>query len=207
VLVFDPSAFPKKGAESVGLARRWCGRLGKVDNCQVGVYLGYASTREHALVDFRLYLPREWTRSRQRLNEAGAPREARFRTRHQLALEMLDQRGASLPHALVAGDDEMGRCSWFRGELRKRRENYLLAVPSNTLVRDRAAPEPECRGQGRRPGVPFSRLDRWCGALPEGARETVEVRDGEEGGRWWFRGCGGWCRRGRRGPSDTADQH
>src|SRR5215213_4813036 len=51
VLVFDPSAFPKKGAESVGVQRQWCGRLGKVDNCQVGVYLGYVSSREHALVD------------------------------------------------------------------------------------------------------------------------------------------------------------
>jgi SRSO17 transposase len=181
VLVFDPSAFPKKGAESVGVARQWCGRLGKVDNCQVGVYLGYVSSKEHALVDFRLYLPREWTRSRKRLNKAGVPREVRFRTRHELALEMLDQRGASLPHAWVAGDDEMGRSSWFRGELRKRRENYLLAVPSNTLVRDLAAPEPEYRGQGRRPRVPFARVDRWRGELPEDAWETIEVRDGEKG--------------------------
>src|SRR5262252_454166 len=54
VLVIDPSAFPKKGAESVGVQRQWCGRLGKVDNCQLGVYLGYASRREHALVDVRL---------------------------------------------------------------------------------------------------------------------------------------------------------
>ena len=118
MLVFDPSAFPKKGAESVGVQRQWCGRLGKVDNCQVGVYLGYVSSKEHALVDFRLYLPREWTRSRKRLHKAGVPREVRFRTRHELALEMLDVRGASLPHAWVAGDDEMGRSSWFRGELR-----------------------------------------------------------------------------------------
>jgi SRSO17 transposase len=181
VLVFDPSAFPKKGAESVGVARQWCGRLGKVDNCQVGVYLGYVSSKEHALVDFRLYLPREWTRSRQRLNKAGVPREVRFRTRHELALEMLDGSGVSLPHGWVAGDDEMGRCSWFRGELRQRGENYLLAVPSNTLVRDLAAPEPEYRGQGRRPGVPFARVDSWRGALPEDAWETVEVRDGEKG--------------------------
>jgi SRSO17 transposase len=181
VLVFDPSAFPKKGKESVGVTRQWCGRLGKVDNCQVGVYLGYVSSKEHALVDFRLYLPREWARSRKLLNKAGVPREVRFRTRHELALEMLDARGASLPHAWVAGDDEMGRSSWFRGELRKRQENYLLAVPSNTLVRDLAAPEPEYRGQGRRPGVPFARVDRWRSALPEDAWETIAVRDGEKG--------------------------
>ena len=58
VLVFDPSAFPKQGTESVGVQRQWCGRLGKIDNCQVGLYLGYASRREYALVDVRLYLPR-----------------------------------------------------------------------------------------------------------------------------------------------------
>ena len=58
VLVFDPSAFAKKGTASVGVQRQWCGRLGKVDNCQVGIYLGYAARREHALVDVRLYLPR-----------------------------------------------------------------------------------------------------------------------------------------------------
>src|SRR4051812_16905176 len=93
------------------LARQWCGRLGKVDNCQVGVYLAYVSRREHALADVRLYLPEEWTR--QRRKEAGVPREVRCRTRHELALEMLDERTAVLPHAWVAGDDEMGRCSWF----------------------------------------------------------------------------------------------
>ena len=67
VLVFDPSAFPKKGAASVGVQRQWCGRLGKLENCQVGVYLAYVSRREHALVDVRLYLPEEWTRTRKRM--------------------------------------------------------------------------------------------------------------------------------------------
>lgn len=181
VLVFDPSAFPKKGTESVGVARQWCGRLGKVDNCQVGVYLGYVSAAGHALVDFRLYLPREWTRSRQRLNKAGVPREVRFRTRHELALQMLDQRGGLLPHRWVSGDDEMGRCSWFRKELRVRGERYLLAVPSNTLVRDLVATDPPYPGKGRRPMVPFGRVDRWAKALPESAWETIEVRDGEKG--------------------------
>src|SRR3954453_12852095 len=105
VLVFDPSAFPKQGTASVGVQRQWCGRLGKVDNCQVGVYLGYVSRREHALVDVRLYLPREWAKRRRRRRQAGVPREVRFRTRHELALRMLDERGPSLPHAWVTGDD------------------------------------------------------------------------------------------------------
>lgn len=59
VLVFDPSAFPKKGTKSVGVARQWCGRLGKVENCQVGIFLAYVSRKGHALVDLRLYLPKE----------------------------------------------------------------------------------------------------------------------------------------------------
>jgi SRSO17 transposase len=179
VLVFDPSAFSKKGTESVGVARQWCGRLGKVENCQVGIYLAYVSRREHALVDVRLYLPRSWTRKR--LKQAGVPREVRCRTRHELALEMLDARGSILPHAWVVGDDEMGRCSWFREQLRARGEHYLLAVPSNTLVRDLAAEPPPYGGHGRHPQVPFTRVDRWCAALPEAAWETVEVRDGEKG--------------------------
>jgi hypothetical protein len=109
------------------------------------------------------------------------PAAIRFRTRHELILEMLDQRGPLLPHAWIAGDDELGRCSWFRQELRSRGECYLLAVPSNTAVRDLAAPEPPYAGRGRRPGVPFTRVDRWCAAVPEKAWLTVEVRDGEKG--------------------------
>ena len=144
------------------MQRQWCGRLGKIDNCQVGIYLGYAARRAHALVDVRLYLPREWATDRKRRQKAGVPREVRFRTRHELALEMLDQHGGSLPHAWVSGDDEMGRCSWFRQQLRARGESYLLAVPSNTLVRDLRAPEPPYSGHGRRPRVPFTRVDHWC---------------------------------------------
>src|SRR5215207_10969882 len=95
VLVFDPSAFVKQGKKSVGVQRQWCGRLGKV------------SHTGHALVDSRLYLPKEWTRDRKRMNEAGVPKGVRFCTRHQLALEMLDLQGGLLPHRWVAGDDEM----------------------------------------------------------------------------------------------------
>jgi SRSO17 transposase len=181
VLVFDPSAFPKKGAASVGVQRQWCGRLGKVDNCQVGIYLGYVSRREHALVDVRLYLPKEWARRQRRRRQAGVPAAARFRTRHELMLQMLDQRGPALPHAWISGDDELGRSSWFRRELRSRRERYLLAVPSNTAVRDLAAPEPPHVGPGRRPRAPFTRVDRWCAALPGSAWQAVEVRDGARG--------------------------
>jgi SRSO17 transposase len=181
VLVFDPSAFPKKGTESVGVQRQWCGRLGKVENCQVGIYLGYVSRVEHALVDVRLYLSKEWARDKTRRKKAGVPPEIRFRTRHELALEMLDQKGSLLPHAWVSGDDEMGRSTQFRQDLRGRHEQYLLAVPSNTLVRDLVAEPPPYRGRGPRPQVPFQRVDRWCAALSADAWTTIDVRDGEKG--------------------------
>ena len=181
VLVFDPSAFAKKGAESVGVQRQWCGRLGKIDNCQVGVYLAYVGRSEHALVDVRLYLPEEWAKDRKRRAKAGVPQAVRFRTRHELALEMLDESGPLLPHAWVAGDDEMGRCSWFRQQLRQRGECYLLAVPSNTAVRDLRAPDPPYTGRGGRPRAPFVGVDRWCAGLAESAWETIEVRAAERG--------------------------
>jgi SRSO17 transposase len=181
VLVFDPSSFAKKGTQSVGVQRQWCGRLGKVENCPVGVYLGYVSREDHALVDFRLYLPREWTGDRKRMNKAGVPKDVRFRTRHELALDMLDEQGTLLPHQWIAGDDEMGRSSWFRRELRSRDESYLLAVPSNTLVRDLVPPDPPYSGQGRRRRTPFVRADLWRAGLAEDAWETVDVRDGEKG--------------------------
>jgi SRSO17 transposase len=181
VLIVDPSAFAKKGTESVGVARQWCGRLGKIDNCQVGIYLGYASRREHALVDYRLYMTQEWAADPKRRRKAGIPKGVRFRTRHALALALLDEHGPVLPHAWVAGDDEMGRSGWFRQQLRQRGERYLLAVPSNTLVRDLAAPPPPYGGRGRRPRVPFVRVQHWCAALAEEVWQTVEAHDGEKG--------------------------
>jgi SRSO17 transposase len=181
VIVFDPSAFAKKGDKSVGVARQWCGRLGKVENCQVGVYMGYVSSTEHAIVNFRLYLPEEWAKDRRRRKEAGVPKEVRFQTRHELALEMLAQSGPHLPHAWVTGDDEMGRPAHFRRDLRDLGERYLLAVPSNTLIRDQEIAPPEYSGKGRHPKNAFIRVDNWRGGLPEESWASIEVRDGEKG--------------------------
>lgn len=181
VIVFDPSGFPKKGDASVGVQRQWCGRLGKVDNCQVGVYMGYVSRVDHALVDVRLYLPKEWATDKKRRKKCGVPKEIRFQTRHELALEMLQDKAALLPHAWIAGDDEMGRASKFRADLRARNERYLLAVPSNTLIRDCESEPPAYSGRGQPPKVPFTRVDRWTAALPTSAWQTVEVRPGEKG--------------------------
>jgi SRSO17 transposase len=181
VLVFDPSAYPKKGTESVGVQRQWCGRLGKVDNCQVGIYLGYVSRHEHALVDVRLFLPREWAGRKRRCAKAGVPPGVRFQTRHELILDMLDEHGGVLPHAWVAGDDELGRSSWFRQQLRLRNEQYLLAVPSNTLVRDLRAPDPQPTSTGRPRKTPLQRVDKWRAALLEETWQTIEIRAGEKG--------------------------
>ena len=181
VLVFDPSSFPKSGRASVGVARQWCGRLGKIENCQVAVYLGYVSRHEHTLVDTRLYLPKEWTQDKARMKKAGVPKGTKYRTRHRLALEMLDQHGANLPHRWIAGDDEMGRPYWFRRDLQQRNEQYLLAVPSNTLIRDLEVEPPTGSGKGRLPNRPWVRVDTWLAAQPATAWTKLDVRDGAKG--------------------------
>jgi len=181
VLVFDPSAFPKKGTASVGVQRQWCGRLGKVENCQVGVFLGYVTDAEHALVDFRLYVPQGWANDKGRRKKAGVPKGVRYRTRHELALEMLGRHGPALPHGWVAGDDEMGRPAWFRRRLAGDGQRYFLAVPSNTTIRDLEEVPPEYGGRGRHPKAPFRGVRRWCEALPAEAWTKLTVRDGEKG--------------------------
>ena len=182
VLVFDPSGFPKSGRESVGVARQWCGRLGKVDNCQVAIYVGYVSRKGHTLVDTRLYLPKEWTKDKARLDKAGVPKAARaYRTRHQWALEMLEQHGGSLPHRWIAGDDEMGRPYWFCRRLAGLGEQYLLAVPSNTAIRDLETAAPAPSGRGRRPQRPWQPVAAWSQALNDQAWDRIDVRDGSQG--------------------------
>jgi SRSO17 transposase len=180
VLVIDPSGFAKKGDDSVGVARQWLGRFGKVDNGQVGIYLGYVARKEHALVDVRLFLPEEWARDYDRREKCAIPKGTVFKTRHELALDMLRDKRELLPHAWVAGDDEMGRSSAFRADLRDMHEQYLLAVPCNTTIRDLDGDRPI----GQR-GVelvrPFEQVQVWTAALPEGAWTTLEVRDGEKG--------------------------
>jgi SRSO17 transposase len=143
--------------------------------------MAYASTREHAPVDVRLYLPRGWAKDRARRQRCGVPKAARYRTRHELALEMLREAGPLLPHAWVTGDDEMGRSSRFRAELRRLNEPYLLAVPSNTTVRDLAGAVPEWGGRGPHPKRAFEQARAWSRSLPATAWRRIEVGDGERG--------------------------
>lgn len=181
VLVIDPSAFPKQGRKSVGVARQWCGRLGKVTNCQLGVFLAYVSRREHALCDFRMYLPEEWIRDRKRLREGGVPADVRFQTRHQLALQMIRNRRATLPHAWIAADDEFGKVTHFRRDLNEMGERYVLAIPGNITARVLEGEEiPRC-GPGGPTARPFQSVTHIRDALPARAWQRVEVRDGEKG--------------------------
>jgi SRSO17 transposase len=181
VIAFDPSAFHKSGQHSVGTQRQWCGRLGKIDNCQVGVFMGYVSRQEHALVNMRLYLPRVWAKDRKRRKRCGVPPGIRYQTRHQLALQMLIESGHLLPHAWITGDDEMGRPYRFRRDLDAMQERYLLAVPDNTSIRDLEAEPPQYKGQGTHPKVAFQRVSKWQESQPDEAWTRVEVRDAEKG--------------------------
>lgn len=181
VIVFDPSSFPKSGRSSVGVARQWCGRLGKTENCQVAVYMGYVSSQEHAVVDTRLYLGQDWAQDRVRCEKAGVPKDVRYRSRHHLCLEMLSAHGAQLPHRWIAGDDELGRPYWFRRRLAGDHETYLLAVPSNTLIRDFDIEPPAYSGKGAPRKRPWQRVDQWRDQQPERRWHRIDVRDGEKG--------------------------
>ena len=180
-IVFDPSGFEKDGRKSVGVQRQWLGRLGKGDNGQVGVYLGYASREGHALCDLRLYLPKEWANDRARRREGGVPKEVRFQTKPALAQALLLERGSVLPHQGIAGDDEMGRSTRFRLWLREHSERYLLAVPSHTSRRAWEAAAPVWSGHGANPKVPWTSVSHWLEKVPEAVWQRIEVRAGAKG--------------------------
>jgi len=174
VLVLDSSSFPKKGDASCGVARQWCGRLGKLDNCQVGVFAAYACRSGHAPLDRRLYLPQEWATDPRRRKQCHVPREVRFQTKCEIALDLLAGNG-DLAHAWVAADEEFGRNTAFRQALRRRRERYVLDVPSNTLVR-------ELGGAARHARKPsFERAQAWAARQPASRWQRIVIRAGEKG--------------------------
>ena len=181
VIAFDPSSFPKRGTHSVGVKRQWCGHRGKVDNCQVGIYMGYVSRDDHVLLDFRLALPKEWARDEQRRQACHVPPEVRYQTRHEQCLEMLEEWGEKVPHGWVTGDDELGRHSRFRHALRERDERYVLGVPCTTTVRDLEVPSPAYPGRGRPPKAPWQSVRTWRQALGAEKWTRLTVRDGEKG--------------------------
>ena len=135
VWVFDGSDFPKQGRKSAGVARQYCGRLGKVANCQAGMFLAYVSPLGRALVDKGLYPPGSWTSDPGRCTAAGVPEDKRqYRSKTELALEMLE-RAMQLGHlraGWVAGDDAFGMSPSFRDALAALGMRYVLDVPGST---------------------------------------------------------------------------
>jgi SRSO17 transposase len=176
VLVLDPSAFPKWGADSCGVARQWCGRLGKIDNCQVGVFLAYVSVVGQTLVDRQLYLPGEWAQDTERRQATHVPPAVTFQESWRIGLDLLDRSARELPFGWVAGDDEFGRCAEFRAQLRLRRRRYVLDVPCNTSLRDLG----EAPSAGRR-RPPWRRADEWTQLQPRRRWRKVRLGAGSKG--------------------------
>lgn len=173
VLVLDETGFLKKGKASVGVQRQYSGTAGKTENCQVGVFLAYASERGAALVDRALYLPESWASDVERRNKAHIPTDVAFSTKCVLARQMLERAfGAGLNARWITADEEYGKCSELRAWLEGRYQPYVLAVAGNV-----GAWRDETKRAHLVPEVAASvSPDRWS-KLSAGA--------GEKGERWY----------------------
>jgi SRSO17 transposase len=131
VLVIDETGFVKKGAKSVGVQRQYSGTAGRVENCQIGVFLAYATRHGRTFLDRELYLPQAWAEDKQRRKGAGIPPEVQFATKLVLARRMIARaQDAGVPFRWVTGDEVYGSDSQMRSWLEKRRIGYVLAVSS-----------------------------------------------------------------------------
>jgi SRSO17 transposase len=155
VFIVDETGFPKQGTRSVGVARQYCGTLGKVGNCQIGVFLAYTSERGTALADARLYLPARWTDDRARCAAAGVPAAVGYQSKAELGLAMLRQARArqQLVGRWVTADEDYGKVPTFRDALDGEGWWYVLEVPQLTPVfaEPAAAAVPAWAGRGRKP--------------------------------------------------------
>lgn len=178
VLVLDSSGFAKKGTASCGVDRQWCGRLGKVDNCQVGVFLAYVTATSYAPLDRQLYLPQTWADDAERRERTHVPEHVTFQESWRIGLGLLDRSSAQVPFGWVAGDDAFGRVTALRAAVRARRWRYVFDVPCNTLIRDITAASAAGRGKW-----PWQRVDAWAEAQPSWRWRRVKVGDGSKGPR------------------------
>lgn len=190
-LVIDESAIEKKGNKSVGVARQWNGRLGKVDNCQVGVFAGLGCGGDITLTDERLYLPQEWIDAPKRCAQAGIPEDERvFRTKAKLALEMIRHaRQQGIRFRWVSFDGGYGKEPWLLRALDRDGETWVADVHCDQLI----YPEDPCpivpertslkgRAPTRRVAQTAStRVDRWVAAQPETDWKKVALRDSTKG--------------------------
>jgi SRSO17 transposase len=135
VLIVDETGFVKKGAESAGVARQYSGTAGRIENCQVGVFLAYASARGRALIDRELYLPKQWTGDRERCRRAGIGDEVGFATKPVLAQKMIERAvHAGVPFGWVTADEVYGQDTKFRLWLESRDIAHVVAVPTSAMV-------------------------------------------------------------------------
>jgi SRSO17 transposase len=210
VFVLDETGFPKKGTKSVGVARQYCGTLGKVGNCQLGVFLAYVSERGHALIDTRLYLPREWIDDPTRCEAAGVPQEVTYQSKAELGLAMLTH-ARTVDHLAgpwVTGDADYGKVPTLRDALEAAGWRYVLEAPSTMSVFGEAAKAavPAWSGHGRKPtrpqlvdGAPHPQsMAEWAAAITPDAWTVLTVAEGAQGPRsYQFVAQRGWeCRDG-----------
>jgi SRSO17 transposase len=171
VLVLDETGFVKKGGHSAGVARQYTGTVGKVENCQIGVFLGYASPLGQALVDRDLYLPCEWTDDRERCQQAGIPEDRSFATKPQLARQLLAcALAAGVPAKWVTGDRVYGDDRRLRVWLEAQSQAYVLAVSGKEYV---------WLGWQQR------QVKTILAALPADGWTRLSAGDGAKGPRWY----------------------
>jgi SRSO17 transposase len=171
VLVVDETGFLKKGRHSAGVARQYSGTAGRVENCQIGVFLGYASALGHALLDRELYLPQEWTDDRERCRQAGIPDARGFATKPQLARQLLTRAFAAGTSAKwITGDSVYGDDRRLRVWLEAQPQAYVLAVSGKEYV--------WLGGQQRR-------VNTILAAWPEDGWSRLSAGDGAKGPRWY----------------------
>src|SRR5918997_115019 len=174
VLIFDDTGFAKQGKASVGVARQYCGTLGKVGNCQVGVTCCYSDPQASWPVAVRLYLPEAWTADPQRLKSARGPGYVTFQTQPDISPSLLDQaRAWGVPHRCGVADADYGDNPKFVAGLEERRERYVVAVRCDFQVRLK------CRGASA-----SQRADQVLAALPKCQWRTIRWRHGTKG---WLR--------------------
>jgi SRSO17 transposase len=195
VWITDGSDFPKQGEHSVGVARQWCGHVGKVENCQAGVFAAYASRNGYTLLDRRLYLPEEWfdAAHRERWQLCGIPEEIPFTTKPALALEMLREvvAAGTLRFRWVACDEAFGRDTAFLDGVAAVQRWYFAEVPHDTQVwlQRPATAVPAWSGRGRRPRkarlVPGEaapeRVDQLAAAVPLDGWQPYLIKEGSKG--------------------------
>jgi SRSO17 transposase len=195
VFVLDESGFPKKGTKSVGVARQYCGALGKVGNCQLGVFLAYVSARGHALIDTRLVLPQEWTDAPARCRAAGVPDAIVYQSKAELGLAMLEQARTAdhLTGRWVTGDEDYGKVPSLRDALDTDGWWYVLEVPATTPVFAQSAETavPAWSGRGRKPvrarlvvgTAEPETVATVAGTMPSDRWQVLTVAEGAQGPR------------------------